>query len=285
MNLKGKTILLTGASGGIGQAIARQAAAAGARLILLARRAAPLKALAEELEQIAPLGHLYLATDATTAAGMAELVALLSGLQAQGEGPDVLINNAGVSQFALLEQQDFAATLTTNLLLPMQLIQQLLPQLRQKEQAMIVNVGSAFGSIGHPGYSGYCASKFGLRGFTEALRRELWDSKVQVLYFAPRATDTALNSAAVVAMNDALGNRSDSPQQVAAALLAQMQQGRARRFLGWPEQLFVRLNALVPALVDQALGGKAALIRRFASQANPPGNTPTSQAASASRHS
>ncbi len=133
-----------------------------------------------------------------------------------------MINNAGISQFALSAQQDYQQQLQINLLAPMQLCQLLLPQLQQQPEAVIVNVGSAFGSIGYPGFSGYCASKFGLRGFTEALKRELAASPVRVLYFAPRATDTSINSAAVVAMNQQLGTRMDSPEFVAAQLLAQL---------------------------------------------------------------
>ncbi len=138
-------------------------------------------------------------------------------------------------------------------------------KLKQQNDAFIVNVGSAFGSIGYPGYSGYCASKFGLRGFTEALRRELGATRVKVLYFAPRATNTAINSAAVVAMNQQLGNQMDSPELVAKALLQQLETAQSRRFLGWPEQLFVRLNAIFPALVDKALQKKLAVIEKYAS--------------------
>jgi short-subunit dehydrogenase len=59
---------------------------------------------------------------------------------------------------------------------------------------MVVNVGSTYGSIGYPGYASYCATKFALRGFSEALRRELADTRVGVLYVAPRATRTSMNS-------------------------------------------------------------------------------------------
>jgi len=60
--------------------------------------------------------------------------------------------------------------------------------LRSRSEAAVVNIGSTFGSIGHPGFATYCASKFGLRGFTETLRRELSDTGIQVFYIAPRAT-------------------------------------------------------------------------------------------------
>lgn len=263
MRLAGKTILLTGATGGIGQAIAKELAAAGARLLLVGRNEVLLQALVSQLaQQPTAVGHRTVVADLTTSAGCKTVQA---AVQAAGV-LDGVINNAGISQFALLPEQDFASQLMLNLLAPMQLTQLLLPELIARDEALIVNIGSAFGSIGHAGYSGYCASKFGLRGFTEALRRELADSKVQVLYFAPRATDTGINSPAVVAMNKALGNQTDSPALVAAQLREQISRDQARRYVGWPEKLFVRLNALLPSLVDKALAGKLTLIRRFAGQ-------------------
>ncbi len=265
MELHGKTVLLTGASGGIGQAIALQLAAAGARLVLVARNTARLATLQAELVAKHPADHQIFSADLTNAQERQDLLAFVRDLQ----GIDLLINNAGISQFGLVAQQDYATQLSTNLLMPMLLTQTLLPELQRKSAAMIVNVGSAFGSIGYPGFTGYSASKFGLRGFTEALKRELSDSAVQVLYFAPRATDTAINSDAVVAMNRELGNQSDSPALVAAALVQQIQQNQARRFIGWPEQLFVRVNAVLPGIVDKALAAKLAVIRRYAQLSQP----------------
>ena len=265
MELRGKTVLLTGASGGIGQAIALQLAAAGARLVLVARNTARLATLQAELVAKHPADHQIFSADLTKEQERQDLLAFVRDQQ----GIDLLINNAGISQFGLVAQQDYATQLSTNLLMPMLLTQTLLPELQRKSAAMIVNVGSAFGSIGYPGFTGYSASKFGLRGFTEALKRELSDSAVQVLYFAPRATDTSINSDAVVAMNRELGNQSDSPALVAAALVQQIQQNQARRFIGWPEQLFVRVNAVLPGIVDKALAAKLAVIRRYAQLSQP----------------
>lgn len=252
----GKKVLLTGATGGIGQAIALLLAEQGAQLLLVGRKSAELQALALKLQG----QQQFFAADLTLAA---DLQALVAWVQAQG-GVDILINNAGSSQFALTEQQQFRSQLELNLLAPMVLCQSLLPQLKNRSAAMIVNIGSAFGSIGYPGFSGYCASKFGLRGFTEALKREVANSRLQVLYFAPRATKTAINSAAVVAMNAQLGTAMDDPTWVAQQLMQQMRSGQSRRYLGFPERIFVRLNALFPALVDNALRAKLAVIEKFA---------------------
>lgn len=253
--LTGKTVLLTGATGGIGAEVAKQLSAEGALLILTGRSLEKLRALQRQLTA----ETLVYGCDLTSEA---EQQGLLQFCQRHG-GIDVLINNAGISQFGLCQQQQFSSLLSINLLVPMQLCQLFLPMLR-KRQGQIVNVGSAFGSIGHPGFTGYCASKFGLRGFTEALQRELADSGIQVKYFAPRATETSINSHDVVQLNQELGNSMDSPVWVAGQLMKQLKSHELRRFLGWPERIFVRLNGVFPALVDIGLKSKLTLIELFA---------------------
>ena len=118
-------------------------------------------------------------------------------------------------------------------------------------------VGSTFGAIGFPHFASYSASKFALRGLSEALRRELSDAGVRVSYVSPRATDTAMNSAAVRELQAMTGARVDDPLKVAKAIVAAVQAGSRERQLGWPERLFVRLNALMPRLVDKALVQKS----------------------------
>lgn len=128
---------------------------------------------------------------------------------------------------------------------------------------MVVNVGSIYGSIGYPGYATYSASKFALRGFSEALRRELADTTVDVLYAAPRATRTSMNTSAATALNQALKVGMDDPVDVARAVLDAVQQQRNELYLGWPEKLFVRLNGMLPGVVDRALRKQLPLIRRY----------------------
>jgi short-subunit dehydrogenase len=256
-----KRIVLTGASGGIGEAMALALAAEGAHMLLVGRQQDKLEALKQ---QLAGDQHHCVCADLATETGRAAL------LQAcQREGIDMLINNAGISDFALLEEQGPEALtriIELNLTSPMLLIQALLPLLKQRKNATIINIGSTFGSIGHPGFSAYCASKFGLRGFTETLRRELSDSAVTVHYLAPRATLTSINTGPVVAMNKELGNRMDTPAVVVKALLKLIAKKRGSNgYIGWPEKLFVRINGLLPTLVDKALGKQLATIRRHAS--------------------
>lgn len=128
----------------------------------------------------------------------------------------------------------------------------------------MVNLGSAFGSLGYPGFSLYCASKFGLRGFSEALARELADSKIRILHLAPRATATAMNDRRVDALNETLGNAVDPPEAVARALLRLLRGRRRRLALGRPEILFGLLNALTPGSVDAGIARQLPVIRRCA---------------------
>src|SRR6185295_15029378 len=107
-----------------------------------------------------------------------------------------------------------------------------------------------------------CASKFGLRGFSEALRRELSDSSVMVRYFAPRTTATPLNSPAVSAMHRDLRTAQDTPRLVAERLLRFIGTTAGECRIGFPEKLYAFLNRLIPAITDRAIAGQLAVIRR-----------------------
>lgn len=259
MELKGKTVLLTGATGGIGQSIAAALSAAGARMVLGGRNEEALAAL---IDQLPGEGHVAVAADLADPRGRERLKNV-----AREQGVDVLINNAGTGQLGALEDASdgqLEHIVALNLLVPMMVCRDMIPLLESRGQAAIVNVGSILGSIGYAGSAAYCGSKFGLRGFTESLRRELANSPIQVFYLAPRATDTTLNSPRAVAMNRELGVAVDAPGKVADALLQQLRSGRPLdRFIGWPEKFFVRLNGLFPRLVDKALRKQLPVIERF----------------------
>ncbi|HAT2714805.1 TPA: SDR family oxidoreductase [Aeromonas hydrophila] len=264
MKLEGKLVLLTGASGGIGEALAQELAAQGAHLLLHGRRASALERLRKELPH--PERHQTVIADL----GSPQERAKLLQHPALDEGLDVLINNAGCNQFAWLEDQSCEQVerqLLLNVEAPIQLTRMLLPRLRKP--AVIMNVGSSFGAIGYAGYSVYCASKFALRGFSEALGRELEGTGIQVLHFAPRATRTRLNSEAAYEMNAELGTHTDSPQDVAEEAVIALCNETRRSWLGWPEKLFVRLNGLLPGLVDRALAKQKPIIERYARHAAP----------------
>ena len=144
----------------------------------------------------------------------------------------------------------------------MQLVARFLPRLQSAGEAWIINVGSILGYLGYPGHTAYSASKFALRGFSEALRRELADGPVRVLHLAPRAARTPMNPAALCALNAELGVAMDDPAVVATQLMRLLERPAAERLLGMPEKLFARINQFAPWLVDRALARQLPVIRR-----------------------
>jgi short-subunit dehydrogenase len=232
---------------------------AGARVLLVGRQAGALSALESRYgPQIA-----CVQADLRHPEDRARVVAAARQLP----GFNLLINAAGVNHFGLFESMDdtaIADLIDINLTANLQLTRALLPLLKTAPQACVVNIGSTFGAIGYAGFSTYCASKFALRGFSQALRRELADTRVGVLYLAPRATRTEMNSAQVQAMNSELKVAMDSPAWVAAHLIKALERDLREVHLGWPERLFVRLNSLLPSLLDKALRGQLTTIQHFA---------------------
>lgn len=263
MQLNTARVLLTGASGGLGQALAQQLVQHGSHVLLVGRDADKLQALSQRLGQATQI----CVADVTQAQDVAKLVQAACAFQA-----NVLINNAGISAFGLLQDQSWdvvTQVLQTNLLAPMRLTQAMLAYLQSLPRASIVNVGSTFGSVPFAGFVAYSSAKAGLRGFSQSLRRELVNSQIHVLHVAPRAIRTALNSPAVNALNCALGNASDSPDSVAMQLLGALAQDRSELHIGWPERLFAWLNGFAPTLIDRGLAGKLPTIQQHAQIPHP----------------
>jgi len=263
MNLKGKTILLTGASGGIGRAVALGLAQEGACLLMTGRSGEKLDHLLLEVNDLSAEQNTCFQCDLAEPAERSALVK-----KAQSMKVNVLINLAGVNELSLIEDttvQEVEHLINMNLVAPINLTREMLGHLREQNEASIINVGSIMGSIGYPGSALYCASKFGFRGFSEALRRELASSSVKVIYLAPRATATTMNSEHMTSMNQALGVHIDAPEVVAKQLVISLKQANAKSYyLGWPEKLFVKINALFPWLVDNAIFKQLPIIRHYA---------------------
>lgn len=259
MQLSECRALLTGASGGIGQALVERLCAGGARLLLAGRQGEALEASVRQH----PGQVTSVCADLRLREGREAVVAAARRL----DGLNCIVHAAGVSEFRMLEQQDedaIAAMISLNVTATLQLTCRLLPLLREAPNALIVNLGSIFGSIGYPGFATYCASKFAVRGFSEALRRELADSRIRVLYVAPRSTRTSMNRNSVVAMNEQLRVAMDDPRIVAAQIAESIRREREELYIGWPEKLFVRINGVLPRAVDQALRRKLPVVQHFA---------------------
>ncbi len=261
MELKNARIILTGAAGGIGACIAKRLTAKGAQVVLVGRRAEPLAALQKEIFAAGGKSH-YVIADLASHEGREAIVAQASELVG---GIDMLVNNAGISSYSLFKDEDPQAIerlYKTNLIAPVALTRLVLPMMLDQGHGHIVNIGSIFGSIGFACFANYSGSKFALRGFSEALRRELEEDGIHVSYVAPRAVRTSLNSPTVYHMAEAVKMKMDDPDKVGAQIVVAIEQNKNDVYLGWPEKLFVRINALMPRLVDAALRAQNKVMRK-----------------------
>lgn len=261
-------VLLTGASGGIGSELATLLASRGAALLLHGTTGARLAPLRDRLRRHIP--HVEtIAGDLTSPAGRQAVVDAARNFPG---GINVLVNNAGINRFGRFAQQEIVSleqVAALNFVAPMLLTRDLLPLLLAHDAAVVVNVGSIVGSIGVPGQVAYSGSKFALHGFSEALRRELADGPVRVVYVAPRSTDTRMNDAAMRFVSEQSGSKTDPPCTVALQIADALGGNMYERFIGWPERLFVKINSLFPGLVDRALQRQNHLVERAYSELKP----------------
>jgi len=262
MNLEGRTALITGAAGGIGRALARSLASRGCDLALADIDEAGLRET-----QALVLGNGSTSTrdvsislhrlDVTDATAIAELPAAIAQ---RHPNLHLLINNAGVAvggQFEEVSQTDFEWLFTVNFWGTVRMTRAFLPILRQGGEARIVNLSSLFGLIAPPGQTAYCASKFAVRGFSDALSHELQGSKVAVSVVCPGgvATSIARNArrppgrspedmAREVARIEKLLRM--HPQQAAEIIVRGVERGKRRILVGADARLGSLLERLLP---------------------------------------
>jgi uncharacterized protein len=242
-----KLALVTGASSGIGAATARLLAGEGWRVVLVARRAERLEALAAELGNAAAV-----AADLTTADAPARVREA-----AEREGAlQLLVNNAGGAwgaAFADGGYENVRRTMDLNFDAVVRLTEALLPLLRSSAPSAIVNVSSTAGRIGRPNVGAYAASKFALAGWTEALSFEEAPNGVHVGLVLPGFVAT--EGFPQKQLTDSVATRwmVSKPEKVAKAILAAGPGGRAEVYVPWPYGLVPRLRFLAPGLVRRAV--------------------------------
>jgi NAD(P)-dependent dehydrogenase (short-subunit alcohol dehydrogenase family) len=253
VELSGRSILLTGASGGIGRATAELLAREGARVTLVARRAEPLQSLRSALESrggsvLTVSADVRVAQDGERA--VAEAVRRFGGL-------DAIVNNAGIGYLASLDEASdsiAADLLETNVLGTIRMTKAAYPVLRESRSGpVIVNVASFAGKVGVPYYSFYNASKFAMVGLTEAWRRELGPKGIRVTLVLPAAVETEflarLDRARALGWGPA--GTVLKPEEVARAIVGGLKRPRPEIFIPRRNRWIGLLNVMTPGLADR----------------------------------
>ena len=243
--------MVTGASSGIGRALAIELARHGVDSILVARRE---DRLAEVAKQVAELGRRAISVAGDITNPDTRRRALDAARNELG-GLEILVNNAGVAahgRFADADPARLRPIMEVNFFAPVELIRESLPLLKVGNEPIIVNVGSILGHRGCPHKSEYSASKFALHGFSEALRPELARLGVDVLVVAAGPTESE-HFDALIEDQGALpwGNPRRKPaDQVARSIVRAIQRGKHEVITGGRGWFWVMLNRLSPRLVD-----------------------------------
>lgn len=254
MKLSNQVAVITGASEGIGAAIARRFAGEGARVVLAAHSEEKLKVLAEELGSERALA---VPTDVTDAE---QVKRLMARTREHFGGLDILVNNAGVGLYASVAEMawaDFEQMWKVNFFGVVRCIREALPDLRER-RGMVVNISSVAGKLAIPYLTGYCASKFALNAFSTGLRMELAQAGVRVVVVCPGTVRTPFHQSAFRSnrLPEVFAQRSRggiSAERVAAATLRAVVRGRREVVVPWRLRLAVGFRNLLPAFADGIL--------------------------------
>ncbi len=263
-DLRGKTVLITGGSRGLGLVMARQLAQQGARLAICARDRAELERAREELVQHGA-DVLAVACDVTV---KAEVDAMIEAVRDRFGSIDVLINNAGAIAVAPMEAmtlEDYESAMKIHFWAPLYTTLAVLPDMRAKHDRRIVNISSIGGKVSAPHLLPYSASKFALTGFSEGLRAELAKDGIPVTTICPgllrtgspyNATFKSQHRAeyAWFTISDSLPVLSISAERAARRIIRACKRGEAEVVLSMPAGFGAKFHGLFPGLTANLLG-------------------------------
>jgi len=259
LDLKGKTAVITGASSGIGRAAALEFGRRGANLVLAARRGEPL-------DEVARLCRERGVECKPIVADIAVREDCRRLIDAAGR-VDILVNNAGFAIFDAIENakpEDLEQMMRTNYFGAVWCTQAALPAMLSRAEGTIVNVSSIAGLMGYARMGGYCATKFAMIGFSEALRDEVLGRGVRVAMICPGTVDTNFF---VKAERGKMPGASRlilaiKPERVAKAICDAAEDGRYRRILPFGALLFMRLKELFPRFAHLLMRRVSALLEK-----------------------
>jgi NAD(P)-dependent dehydrogenase (short-subunit alcohol dehydrogenase family) len=256
-DLKGKRVILTGASGGIGRTTAELLVEAGARVVLASRNAPALNHLVNTLAK-ANGQVVAIASDITDSDDRKKLV---DGTVGTFGGLDLLINNAGVGSwghFATSTQEIMRMVMEVNFFGPVELTRLAIPHLEKGNGPAVVNVSSMCGRKGMPAWPEYSASKFALIGMSEAWRGEFARFGIDVITIVPGMTDSGfqnnwLRSEGKASLKFDEGMK---PEEVATGIVEAIQNNRTEVVLGREAKRLIRFNRFFPRLTNWLIARK-----------------------------
>jgi short-subunit dehydrogenase len=243
LQLQNKTVVITGASSGIGKATALEFARRGANLIIGARRS-------ELLDEVASACRSTGAQCTAVVADVAKREDCKRLIDAAGK-VDVLVNNAGFAIFDSIEKasaNDLQQMMETNYFGTVWCTQAALPGMFERRDGVIVNVSSIAGLMGYAGMGGYCATKFAIVGFTEALRDEVIGRGVRISLICPGTTETGFFTKAERGKMPGASRLilAIKPERVAKAICNSAEDDRYRHILPFAAALYMRLKEVSP---------------------------------------
>lgn len=250
--MTGRVAIITGASSGIGEATAGELASRGAAVVLAARDAEKITALARSISAAGGRA-LAVSTDVSDRGSVEEM--LCRTLEAFG-GVDVLVNNAGLGlsgRVAELRAEDLRYVFEVNTVGPLNCIQASLPQMRRGGR--IINVSSVVGKRSVPKVGGYCATKFALNALSDALRVEVADRGITVTSVYPGTTRTSFRENSRRTGDEKRGWRPKgvTAEKVAEKIADAAEKGPRDVYVTLPDRLYVAVTALLPGLTDRVL--------------------------------
>lgn len=264
-DLRGKRVILTGATGGIGRALAAALTRAGARLVLAARSEDALADVARQLGGEA----VAVPCDVTVPADRERLIS--AAVESLG-GLDVLLNNSGVGSFghfATSTEDVVRRVMEVNFFGPVELTRLAVPHLMAGNQPAVVNVTSMTGRRGMPAWPEYSASKFALVGMSEALRGEFARFAIDVLTIVPGLTNSGFDRNMLRRdgkMNIPFGTGM-APDRVAAGIVRAIERNRRETVLGSEAKWMLRFNRFLPRLLNWLIARK---VKRLYAAGGPP---------------
>jgi len=253
-DIQGSRVIVTGASSGIGRAIALELARQGGKVVCLARREDRLQSLAKEIVSLGG-SIVCVAGDVTDAVARARC---MEAAQSHFGGLDILVNNAGVGAigpFETADPQRVRRIMEVNFFALVEMTRSALPLLKQGRRPMIVNISSILGRRGVPYNSEYAASKFAVHGFSESIRAEFVTAGIDVLVVGPGTTDTEFFDQVIESKGGPKWpeHKATTAEAVAQATVRAIRRGSHEITPYLWGKVLVLLNRFSPWLVDKLM--------------------------------